>query len=210
MTARDTIGNNFKTLVPQYANTAAIQDAFKVYHYGTTDPDGVTYAADSIEGHFVQAHVELNVLEDRPVAMITLGTEPSTIPDPTYVSTPQIGDALPDGYIWIDPTGSVDPDTSSLVIADTTTARTTVVSDAHKTVIMTNTGAKTFVIPQNSVAAFAIGTEVQVINAAASGDITVSATSPAVVHYPSFGNLTIEPYETSRIIKVATDAWVIA
>lgn len=210
MTIRATIGNLYKSLIPTYDNPAAIQDALKVYHYGVTDPDGVTYAADSIEGHFKQAHDELNILEDRPASMAVVGAEPSTIPDPTYVSTPKIGDALPNGFIWVNASGSVAPDASPLVVSDSTTARTAVISDSHKTVIMTNTAAKTFTIPQNSVAAFAIGTEIQIVNAAASGNITVSATSPAVVNVMSGGNLTVIPYEVSKIIKVATDAWVLA
>lgn len=210
MTIRATIGNLYKSLIPTYDNPAAIQDALKVYHYGVTDPDGVTYAADSIEGHFKQAHDELNILEDRPVMMTTVGAEPSTIPDPTYVSTPKIGDSLPNGYIWVNPSGSTSPDSSTLIITDATTSRTSVVTDANKTIIMTNTGAKTFVIPQNSVAAFAIGTHIEIINAAASGNVTVSATSPAVVNVMSGGNLTVIPYEVSTIIKVATDAWVLA
>ena len=107
MTTRATIGNNFKTLAPAYENPAAIQDALKVYHFGVTDPDGVAFAADSIEGHFTQAHDELDILEQRPIMMAKVGTEPSTIPNPAYTATPKIGDAIPDGQIWVDPNGSV-------------------------------------------------------------------------------------------------------
>lgn len=98
MTSGQPIGKNYPTLMPDLTDIADVQQAFSLYHFGKPDfdPNVENPAADSIEGHLGTVNDRVTALEGRPVAGGQV-----TDTEPTQVGTPP--QAVPEGYIWVDP-----------------------------------------------------------------------------------------------------------
>jgi len=98
MATGDPIGENYPTLMPDYTDSADIQEAFIMYHYGATeiplDPEDIP--ANSIEGHFGSLQTQIDDLNARPIG----GGEVNPS-EPTAVGPEDL--PVPDGYIWVDP-----------------------------------------------------------------------------------------------------------
>jgi len=81
-----------------------------------------------------------------------------------------------------------------------------VLTDAHKTVILTNGSAADLKIPLNSSIAFPIGTRIELIQGGA-GQITILPTGGVTVNSSGGKTKLAAQYAVATILKVATDTW---
>ncbi len=85
----------FDTKIPALTDTANIQEAFLLYHYGLDNYDGsVAPGADSIESHFQS-------IDDRIIEIENTPTGGGVVQDniPHLLSS---GGFVPEGFIWVD------------------------------------------------------------------------------------------------------------
>jgi hypothetical protein len=91
--------------------------------------------------------------------------------------------------------------------AQTGTTYTLVIGDAYNIVELSNAAAITLTIPLNSSVAFAVGTQINLIQTGA-GQVTVSPTGGVTLNsYP--GAKIAAQWATATLLKRATDTWVI-
>ena len=88
----------------------------------------------------------------------------------------------------------------------TVTTYNLVLTDAHKTVIITNGSAIDLKIPVNSGIAFPIGTRIEIIQGGA-GQITVTPTGGVTVNSSGGKTKLAAQYAVATILKVATNTW---
>lgn len=93
--ASEDIGTLYPTKIPGYDDSADIQAALRMYHYGSdtydienTLPDSAHLPANSVAGNFASLDVRVTDLEDTNVSGTVSTSEPTT--------------NLKDGYIWLD------------------------------------------------------------------------------------------------------------
>jgi hypothetical protein len=97
--------------------------------------------------------------------------------------------------------------------AQTGTTYTFVLADNGKLVTASNASAQTYSIPTNATAAFAIGTQINLIQIGA-GQVTVAAATPGTTTVLSNAATAAQPkcrnqYAALTAIKVATDTWYV-
>jgi len=97
--------------------------------------------------------------------------------------------------------------------AQTGTTYTFVLADNGKLVTASNGSAQTYSIPTNATAAFAIGTQINLIQIGA-GQVTVAAATPGTTTVLSNAATAAQPkcrnqYAALTAIKVATDTWYV-
>lgn len=93
--------------------------------------------------------------------------------------------------------------------AQTGTTYTLVLSDASKTVTMTNASANTLTVPPNSSVAFAVGTRIFVTQGGA-GATTIAAGAGVTINAPTTVTLAIgEQHESRGLLKIATNTWTL-
>lgn len=93
--------------------------------------------------------------------------------------------------------------------AQTGTTYTLALTDATKTVTLTNASAITLTVPPNSSVAFPIGSQV-VLAQLGAGQVTIAAGS-GVTLYSNGTKLKITgQYGVASLIKIATDTWIVA
>jgi hypothetical protein len=85
----------YNTKIPALAENANIQDALRVYHYGTKTPpaDLGSVISNSVAGHFKNMSTRVTTLENKDLAVYS-----SSEPTPASLSQTNI----PDGFIWVD------------------------------------------------------------------------------------------------------------
>ena len=88
----------------------------------------------------------------------------------------------------------------------TVTTYNLVLTDAHKTVIVTNGSAIDLKIPTNSGIAFPIGTRIEIIQGGA-GQITIVPSGGVTVNSSGGKTKLAAQYAVATILKVATDTW---
>lgn len=99
------------------------------------------------------------------------------------------------------------------VVSASTTSYNCTIADHSKLVIMSSATAATVNIPTNASVAFAIGTQINVIQIGA-GQITIQAVTPGTTTIASAGATSNNPktrvaYSSLTCIKVATDIWYV-
>ncbi len=97
--------------------------------------------------------------------------------------------------------------------AQTGTTYTFVLADNGKLVTASNASAQTYSIPTNATAAFAVGTQINLIQIGA-GQVTVAAATPGTTTVLSNAATPAQPkcrnqYAALTAIKVATDTWYV-
>lgn len=80
-------------------------------------------------------------------------------------------------------------------------------TDAYKFMRFTGTGAKTLTFRANSAHALEVDSEFTIANRAASGNLTLAFSSPAVGNAPASGTLVLAPGMTVTVKRVATDVF---
>jgi hypothetical protein len=100
----------YNTKIPALAENANIQEALRIYHYGTKTPpaDVSTVISNSVAGHFKNMSTRVTNLETTGIGSVYSSSEP------TPVSLSQT--AIPDGFIWADVASSAN------IVANTSTA----------------------------------------------------------------------------------------
>jgi len=88
----------------------------------------------------------------------------------------------------------------------TVTTYNLVLTDAHKTVIVTNGSAIDLKIPTNSGIAFPIGTRIEIIQGGA-GQITIVPSGGVTVNSSGGKTKLAAQYTVATILKVATNTW---
>ena len=85
----------YNTKMPALSENANIQEALRVYHYGTITPpaDLSSVISNSVAGHFKNMSTRVTTLENKNVAVYSSS-------EPTPVSLSQTN--IPDGFIWVD------------------------------------------------------------------------------------------------------------
>ena len=85
----------YNTKIPALSENANIQEALRVYHYGTITPpaDLSSVISNSVAGHFKNMSTRVTTLENKNVAVYSSS-------EPTPVSLSQTN--IPDGFIWVD------------------------------------------------------------------------------------------------------------
>ena len=94
----------------------------------------------------------------------------------------------------------------STINAQTVTTYNLVLTDAHKTVTLTNGSAIDARIPLNSGTAFPIGTRIELIQGGA-GQVTVAPTGGVTLNSSGGKTKLAAQYAQGTILKVATDTW---
>ena len=94
----------------------------------------------------------------------------------------------------------------STINAQTVTTYNLVLTDAHKTVTLTNGSAIDARIPLNSGTAFPIGTRIELIQGGA-GQVTVAPTGGVTLNSSGGKTKLAAQYAVATILKVATDTW---
>lgn len=92
------------------------------------------------------------------------------------------------------------------ITTSTLTAFTPALSDAGKTVIITNTSAIAVTVPTNASVAYVVGTVITIIQGGA-GQITVSGDSGVTVDAYDSGNKTAGEHAAVSLLKYGTDTW---
>lgn len=89
----ESIGSVFSTQVPSLSENANIQDALKIFHYGTKNvPSNVSQLIpNSIAGHLQSANLRIQTLEQLGIGSVYSAEEPSS---------------KVDGSIWVDATSN--------------------------------------------------------------------------------------------------------
>ncbi len=90
--------------------------------------------------------------------------------------------------------------------AQTVTTYNLVLTDAHKTVTLTNSSSIIARIPTNAGTAFPIGTRIELLQGGA-GQVTVTPTSGVTVNSSGGKTKLAAQYAQATILKVATDTW---
>ena len=85
----------YNTKMPSLADNANIQEALRVYHYGTTTPPAIgAVISNSVAGHFKNMSARVTTLETKGIGSVHSSSEPT----PGSLSQTNI----PDGFIWVD------------------------------------------------------------------------------------------------------------
>lgn len=94
------------------------------------------------------------------------------------------------------------------VNAQTGTAYTPVAGDASKLVTMTNAAASTFSVPQDSAAAFPVGSQIEVVQLGA-GQVTVNAGAGATLRVSGLTAKARAQYSRLVVKKIAANTWLV-
>ena len=92
------------------------------------------------------------------------------------------------------------------VITDATTARTAALSDDGDYIRWTNTAAKAYTVPPQSVVAWVADTELHGRNCAA-GNLTLTAGAGVTLNAPYLGTLVVPPGGAYTLKRGAADVW---
>ena len=95
---------------------------------------------------------------------------------------------------------------NSTINAITVTTYNLVLTDAHKTVTLTNGSAIAARIPTNAGTAFPIGTRIELLQGGA-GQVTVTPTAGVTVNSSGGKTKLAAQYAQGTILKTATDTW---
>ena len=231
--ASESIGAIYPTQIPGYADNADIQEAFRLYHYGSTayntantntaslvNPsvaytlnslqDQITSAAGSIATSFVAAKGDLisASANDTPL-ILSVGTNGKILSANSATST---------GLEWIATSGITSVGTlASLAVTgnvvyhiDTNAqvaSYTVVLADDGKVVEIASASANTLTVPTNASVAFAVGTQITVIQTGA-GQTTITPVSGTVTINGTPGLKLRAQWSSCVLIKRATNTWV--
>jgi hypothetical protein len=88
------VSGPFPTLVPALSTNANIQEALRIYHYGTNVPEGINdVSGNSVAGHFKAISGRVSTLEE-----IGIGS--------SYSLIDELPEAVEDGFLWVDKNSS--------------------------------------------------------------------------------------------------------
>lgn len=101
-------------------------------------------------------------------------------------------------------------DTTLWRITETTGNVTLALGDNKRCFVVRNSGATVVNVPLNASEAFVIGTEIKIINEAAStNDVTITPAGGVTVGFVNGASLAMAPQTGAHLIKVNTDKWIL-
>ena len=218
-----TLGTNYPTQMPLLTETADIQVALQLYHWGgTTEPTGsaLTTSGGGVTGALYR-------LKNNPTFVGTVTAPVLSVTGASTltgkVSTTSAGLILPlstitdNGAIAWDNTyknlsvgtGSTNLNVPTFAVnttPKTSTAYTLAATDANTLVQMN--GALAFNVPTNASVAFPIGTQIHLL--ALTTGVTVAAVTPATTTVLSTPGAKLRAANSmATLIKIDTDKWVL-
>lgn len=231
--ASESIGAIYPTQIPGYADNADVQEAFRLYHYGSAEYDTansntaslvnpsvayalndlqtqITSASSSIATSFVDAKGDLiSASANNTPLILGVGTNGKIL---------SANSATASGLEWIATSSitSVGTLTSLAVTANVvyhtatngqTASYTLVLADDGKIVEVEVSTANTLTIPTNASEAFTIGTQITVIQTGA-GQTTITPVSGTVTINGTPGLKLRAQWSSCVLIKRATNTWV--
>lgn len=111
-----------------------------------------------------------------------------------------------DQVLTAEPTGLKVSNLQQIVVKPNT-AQTAILGDTGKYLRFTNTSAKGFTIPLESAVAFQLGASMSIFNAAATGNLTISAASGVTITKAPTQSLILAPGKAAYLVKVAANEW---
>ena len=222
--ASESIGAIYPTQIPGYADNADIQEAFRLYHYGSAayntantntaslvNPsvaytlnslqDRITSAAGSISTSFVAAKGDLISASANDTPLI-LSANSATATGLEWIATSGITSVGTLASLAV--TGNVvyHIDTNAQVAS-----YTLVLADDGKVVEVASASANTLTVPTNASVAFPVGTQITVIQTGA-GQTTITPVSGTVTINATPGLKLRAQWSSCVLIKRATNTWV--
>lgn len=274
----ESIGNLYSTKIPSLSETADIQEAFRVYHYGassgTYNPSNANTANlvnPSIAYTLHSLQTQITAASTGTILASTLTAKGALI-TATAASTPSVLTVGTDGHVltansatatglqWALPAVtltntvtltnktltspvitaptlslastsstssgriSFDPTVDKMYVGNGTTAvefagstistnvqtvaaYTLVISDKDKLIEMNNLSSNNIVIPTNAIAAFPIGTQIQVLQTG-TGQTTIAGAVGVTVNATPGLKLRTQ-WSSATLLKRGTDTWVV-
>lgn len=198
--------NNFATGYTSFAG--GMQNYARSFAETALGCWGTDYTPDSTSAHDVDdriLNIGIGTASGSKADGLTL-YKSGSLTLQTYGSQTHTGTAT--YSLAVDTNGNViEEELGKTVTADTTTTYNFVIGDANNIVTLNNAGAVSAVIPANASVAYAVGTQIDIINLGA-GTVTVSITTDTLNQ--NVGGLTLAQYDKRTITKVATTAWVLS
>lgn len=123
------------------------------------------------------------------------------------IPAPAIGDQVK--FLRGDATWAALPTTIVQINTYVTSSITLSLSDAEKYIRLTNSNAKTLIVPNNATTAFPIGTTISGISTTAN-QLTIQASSGVTINTPETLKLRAKAYVSFVLTKVDTNIWDLA
>ena len=231
--ASESIGALQPTQIPGYADNADIQEAFRLYHYGSAGyntantntaslinpsvaftlnslQEQITSAAGSISTSFVAAKGDLisASANDTPLILSVgsngriLSANSATATGLEWITTSDITSVGTLASLAVTGNAVYHIDTNAQVAS-----YTLVLADDGKVVEVGSASANTLTVPTNASVAFAVGTQITVIQTGA-GQTTITPVSGTVTINGTPGLKLRAQWSSCVLIKRATNTWV--
>jgi hypothetical protein len=179
----------YPTLIPGYEDAADIQEALRLYHYGspvipTVDQLGTANGINtkSVAGHLKALSNRITTeVTDRTNADLELQTQINTLSSTLGLQT------------------TIATKTSSFILG---------LSDAGKTILLNTSSPMTLTVPTNSSVAIPVGYQYFVIEAG-SGRTTFTPASGVTINSKNSQMYIDTQFGKATLVKVATDSWIV-
>jgi len=176
----------FDTKIPALTDTANIQEAFSLYHYGLDNYDGsIDPAENSIEAHFVDI--------DEKISQIEL----------TYLTQSSASSI----YLTQD-SASATYQTRLLYIETETDSYILTLNDANKIIEIDSGDANTVTVPASTSVDFPIGTSIDILRYG-EGETTITPDSGVTIRSTESNTILTNQYSAATLYKRDTDEWVL-
>ena len=185
----------YPTKIPGYEDAADIQEALRLYHYGTSiiPPTSSDINPKSIAGYFKQLQTTIDNSADAQTAWAGVGIDWNSVSE----------------QFDIDSTVA----TKSYVGNSTETITKTAgfildLQDASKTILLSTSSSMTLTVPSNSSVAIPIGYQFHFIEIG-SGRTTFSPSSGVTIGSKNSQLFLDGIYSKGTLVKIATDSWIL-
>ncbi len=196
----ETGNGQYPTLIPGYDQSADIQEALRLYHYGSVSPTG-------------QAVIPANSAAINPKSIAGYLDALDTKIDNSVVDQATLAGV---GIDWNAVTTQFDIDstvaTKSYVANSTSVVTkgssfTLTLADASKTILLSTTTPMTLTIPSNSSVAIPIGYQYNLVEIG-TGKTTLSASSGVIIGSKNSQLFLDGQYSKGTLLKIDTDTWI--
>lgn len=224
----------FDTYIPSLADAANIEDAFKLFMYGTSDNGGestviptslysnllsIKNTADQADDLAISHSSASTNVHGLSASASVVGTNTTQILSNKTLDNPIIpsvnGDMSVSGSVSVSSnllsSGSVFVSgnvVGHIDILDRTSNYTLSLSDDGKLIQMNVSSANSVTIPLNSSAAFPVGTQITVVQAG-TGQTTIVAADPGVTINVTPGLKLRARWSAASLIKLGTNSWLV-
>lgn len=213
----------FDTYIPSLADAANIEDAFKLFMYGTADNGGAetvqatslyssllsikntAESADDLSISHSSASINVHGLSDGAAVVGTTSTQTltnKTLENPTISSIN--GSVSVSGNLSV--SGNIIGHTE--FNSQSSSSYTLSLSDDSKIIQMSNSSANTVTVPLNSSVAFPVGTQIMVVQYGV-GQTSIAASDPSITINSTPGLKLRAQWSSATLIKTATNTWLL-